>query len=80
MTPDPARPPELSIDSPCVRRCTLNDDDICIGCGRTLGEIAAWGGMSATDKLACKQRAAERWPTLQFGDDHGNGDDHKIDP
>jgi predicted Fe-S protein YdhL (DUF1289 family) len=60
--PDPA-------DSPCVRRCTLNDDDICIGCGRTLADIAAWGGMSLAERIACKQRAAERWPTLQFGDD-----------
>lgn len=63
-------PPPLTTDSPCVRRCTLNEYDVCIGCGRTLDEITAWGGMSPAEKLACKQRAAERWPGLQF-----NGDD-----
>lgn len=30
--------------SPCVRVCTLDDDDVCLGCGRTLAEIKAWGG------------------------------------
>ena len=25
--------------SPCVGLCTLDDDDVCIGCGRTLDEI-----------------------------------------
>ena len=27
------------IDSPCIGICTLNDKDICIGCGRTVQEI-----------------------------------------
>lgn len=77
MNPDPAL---AAADSPCVRRCTLNDDDICIGCGRTLADIAAWGGMSLAQRIACKQRAAERWPGLQFGDDHGDDSTHKIHP
>lgn len=32
------------VASPCVRACTLDDDEVCIGCGRTLEEIKAWGG------------------------------------
>ena len=27
------------IDAPCIGICTLNEDDICIGCGRTVQEI-----------------------------------------
>ena len=27
------------IDPPCIGICTLNDKDICIGCGRTVQEI-----------------------------------------
>ena len=27
------------IDDPCIGICTLNEDDICIGCGRTVQEI-----------------------------------------
>lgn len=32
------------VPSPCVRACTLDDDEVCVGCGRSLGEIKAWGG------------------------------------
>jgi predicted Fe-S protein YdhL (DUF1289 family) len=34
----------LRVESPCVRKCTLGDDDICVGCLRSLDEICAWGG------------------------------------
>lgn len=33
----------LKIESPCIRNCCLNDDDICLGCFRSLSEITAWG-------------------------------------
>lgn len=32
----------LEIPSPCVRRCCLTDDDICLGCFRSLQEILRW--------------------------------------
>lgn len=38
--------------SPCVRRCCLDDHDICLGCGRTLDEILAWGEASAEARRA----------------------------
>ncbi len=28
--------------SPCRRECCLDDDDICVGCGRLLAEIREW--------------------------------------
>lgn len=28
--------------SPCRRECCLDDDDICLGCGRLLAEIREW--------------------------------------
>jgi uncharacterized protein len=34
------------VASPCVDICRLNDQDICIGCRRTLAEIAEWSGAS----------------------------------
>jgi len=27
------------IDSPCIGICTFNENDVCIGCGRTVKEI-----------------------------------------
>lgn len=32
------------IESPCVRNCCLNDQDICLGCFRSLCEICEWSG------------------------------------
>ncbi|MBV2130745.1 DUF1289 domain-containing protein [Arsukibacterium indicum] len=30
------------IESPCVRNCCLDQQDICLGCGRLLAEILEW--------------------------------------
>ncbi len=38
--------------SPCTGVCTLDADDRCLGCGRTLDEIAAWGSMDADRQRA----------------------------
>ncbi|MGQ7816684.1 DUF1289 domain-containing protein [Metapseudomonas furukawaii] len=40
------RAPPARHPSPCVRRCCLNDADVCVGCGRTLAEICEWGEAS----------------------------------
>ena len=32
------------ISTPCIKICVM-ENDLCVGCGRTLGEIATWGGM-----------------------------------
>jgi predicted Fe-S protein YdhL (DUF1289 family) len=40
------------IDSPCIRNCCLNEDDICLGCFRSLPEVIAWSG---ADNQARKQ-------------------------
>ncbi|RTL28609.1 MAG: DUF1289 domain-containing protein [Burkholderiales bacterium] len=42
--------------SPCVRLCTLNEADVCVGCGRTLADITGWTKMSEADKAACVAR------------------------
>lgn len=34
--------PTLAIESPCVGNCCLNDELICLGCGRSLDEIREW--------------------------------------
>ncbi|HDY84104.1 MAG TPA: DUF1289 domain-containing protein [Methylophaga sp.] len=31
------------INSPCVRNCCLNEQDVCLGCFRSLEEIKRWG-------------------------------------
>jgi predicted Fe-S protein YdhL (DUF1289 family) len=34
------------LESPCVRNCCLNKDDICTGCLRSLDEIKEWATVS----------------------------------
>ena len=46
--------------SPCVRNCCLDDANVCMGCGRALDEIVAWGTASDADKTAILERSRER--------------------
>ncbi|ARU90826.1 Fe-S protein [Pseudomonas sp. M30-35] len=48
------------MESPCQRRCCLDDDDTCVGCGRTLNEIRAWSESDTAQRLAICQRASQR--------------------
>lgn len=46
----------MSDISPCRGRCELNEDNICIGCYRTDGEIAFWTEMTLQEKLIILRR------------------------
>jgi predicted Fe-S protein YdhL (DUF1289 family) len=49
------------ISTPCVKVCVLDPiSALCIGCGRTTAEIAAWGTMSEPDRLAVMAGLGER--------------------
>ncbi len=39
---------DSKMKSPCIRYCCLNDEDICLGCFRSLDEIKQW--QSASNK------------------------------
>ena len=47
-----ANPPLVTSSSPCVRMCTLNRADFCLGCKRHLNEIKGWGTMSEAMRQA----------------------------
>ncbi|MGM8892154.1 DUF1289 domain-containing protein, partial [Psychrobacter sp. 1Y1] len=34
------------MQSPCVAKCGLNDEDYCMGCYRHIDEIVGWGQAS----------------------------------
>lgn len=36
------KPTAQQTANPCVRNCCLDDQDVCLGCFRTLDEILAW--------------------------------------
>ena len=54
------------VKSPCIEVCSLNDQDVCIGCYRTANEIIEW--FSAPDErkreilLSVNQRRAGSAP------------------
>jgi uncharacterized protein len=49
-------PPE----SPCVGVCTMDGEGYCIGCLRSLDEIAQWGRMSSEEQWAVVQDLPQR--------------------
>jgi uncharacterized protein len=49
---DPMPNIAAAIESPCISVCVLHPAaQLCLGCGRTLDEIARWGGMSGTERV-----------------------------
>jgi predicted Fe-S protein YdhL (DUF1289 family) len=39
------------IETPCIKICTLDArQGLCLGCGRTIDEIARWSTMSASER------------------------------
>jgi hypothetical protein len=60
ISPSMNAPSSEPLASPCVRNCCLDDDNVCMGCGRALEEIVAWGTASNADKSAILERSRER--------------------
>jgi predicted Fe-S protein YdhL (DUF1289 family) len=48
------------VQSPCIRLCTLDDADICVGCYRSIDEICAWGRASDAERLSIIEAATAR--------------------
>jgi predicted Fe-S protein YdhL (DUF1289 family) len=49
-----------TVPSPCIRNCCLDERDVCMGCGRSLDEIRAWGEAADAERYAVLERAAVR--------------------
>ncbi len=52
---------EAKVPSPCTKICTLDEQGrYCIGCFRTLDEIAQWMRLDAATRLAVLRACEER--------------------
>ena len=51
---------------PCVRNCCLNDNDICLGCFRSLDEITRWGNADSEQRLVILTNAKRRQEANQM--------------
>lgn len=54
-----------SVQSPCVNICALNREDICVGCGRSLGEVTEWVRASNARRRVIVEAARVRLAELQ---------------
>ena len=48
------------VPSPCIRECCLDQNNICIGCHRSLREICDWSDSSDPQRLEILERCAAR--------------------
>lgn len=53
--------PPVHVPSPCKNVCQMDPESgLCVGCQRTLREIADWLEMTPEQKLAVLERVAQR--------------------
>lgn len=45
------------MESPCIKICKLNEQDVCIGCGRTKDEISGWTSMTDAERTEAIKKA-----------------------
>ena len=54
------------METPCVNVCLLDSETgLCVGCGRTIGEIAGWASMSDSERRAIMATLSERMMRLE---------------
>ena len=51
----------MTIESPCVRTCTLDAEGrLCLGCFRTIDEIVGWTALSEAERAGVLARLPAR--------------------
>ena len=48
------------VESPCINKCCLDDNDICAGCFRSLSEIKQWSLADDSARIMILQQCDER--------------------
>ena len=56
------------MQSPCVARCGLNDEDFCMGCYRHIDEIVGWGNASDDKKAQVWAKLEQRKADMLNGE------------
>jgi predicted Fe-S protein YdhL (DUF1289 family) len=56
----------MAIETPCIKICVLDRESrICLGCGRTVGEIGSWVSLSDQDRRRIMHELPERLTRLK---------------
>lgn len=48
------------IPSPCLRKCCLDERDVCLGCYRKIDEITGWTAMNNEERQQTLDRCQQR--------------------
>jgi len=52
----------MSLETPCIAVCTIDPKSrLCIGCGRTLTEIARWRSMAPSERRTIMAELPRAW-------------------
>ena len=55
----------MAMSTPCIGVCTIEPrSGLCLGCGRTLPEVARWGRISEEERLAIMTTLSARLAKL----------------
>lgn len=57
--------PSAPVASPCNNICRLDAGQVCVGCGRTLHEIAEWGAAAEQRRRQIVSAASLRLASLR---------------
>ncbi len=53
-------PNEHRVESPCIRHCCLDNNDVCLGCFRSIDEITGWSQANAALRAEFLDNARQR--------------------
>ena len=71
---------DAPIASPCRNICQLSHEQICIGCGRTIGEITEWPGAGEPRRRQIAQDAARRMGSKAMSNEPAKSDPgHRLE-
>jgi predicted Fe-S protein YdhL (DUF1289 family) len=57
---NPERMAKGEMSSPCVRNCCLDEQDVCLGCFRSIQEICGWSKMDQFQRKSVIETAQQR--------------------
>ncbi|WP_145419857.1 DUF1289 domain-containing protein [Planctomycetes bacterium K23_9] len=62
------------VASPCIKHCVVDLSGICVGCHRSLDEIATWGTSSARTRRDVLERCNQRQQASRPGNSSPGND------
>lgn len=48
------------VESPCINKCSLDDDNICFGCYRSISEIIGWAEKTIDEQKEIIEKSLQR--------------------